>query len=139
MTWPNVLGRSNFCAIPRWYIVPLGSRHFPSYLLSLRAITVRDPRPHKSPTSPPISAQNLLSRTPPHSRHANTASRTSTTLSASNAMPGLVSDSTRIWELNIHWPVNAQCGVWDPKLKGVDVWECIRARESQILYYALRY
>ncbi|KAJ3552657.1 hypothetical protein NM688_g4037 [Phlebia brevispora] len=45
-------------------------------------------------------------------------------------MPGLVSDVTRIWELNIHWPVNAQCAVWDPKLKGVDIWECIRAHNS---------
>ena len=44
-------------------------------------------------------------------------------------MPGLVSDATRIWELNIQWAVNAQCGVWDPRGKGVDVWECIRARE----------
>ena len=44
-------------------------------------------------------------------------------------MPGLVSDATRIWELNIQWALNAQCGVWDPRGKGVDIWECIRARE----------
>ena len=43
-------------------------------------------------------------------------------------MPGLVSDATRIWELNLYWPLHAQCGVWDPKGKGVDVWECVRAR-----------
>ncbi|GBE88769.1 hypothetical protein SCP_1401740 [Sparassis crispa] len=45
-------------------------------------------------------------------------------------MPGLVSDATRIWELNIYWTVNSQCGVWDPKGKGVDVWECIRDHNS---------
>ena len=44
------------------------------------------------------------------------------------AMPGLVSDATRIWELNVFWPVGSQCGVWDSKTKGVDVWACIRAR-----------
>ncbi|KAI0792444.1 hypothetical protein C8Q75DRAFT_889980 [Abortiporus biennis] len=45
-------------------------------------------------------------------------------------MPGLVSDATRIWELNIHWPMNAQCGVWDARGKGVDIWECIRPHVS---------
>ena len=44
-------------------------------------------------------------------------------------MPGLVSDATRIWELNIYWPVGSQCGVWDPKSRGVDIWECIRPRK----------
>ncbi|KAL7285405.1 hypothetical protein ACG7TL_000501 [Trametes sanguinea] len=45
-------------------------------------------------------------------------------------MPGLVADATRIWELNLYWPLHAQCGVWDPKGKGVDVWECIRPHQS---------
>ncbi|RDX51007.1 hypothetical protein K466DRAFT_593595 [Polyporus arcularius HHB13444] len=45
-------------------------------------------------------------------------------------MPGLVADATRIWELNLYWPLHAQCGVWDPKGKGVDVWECIRPHHS---------
>ncbi|KAH9930188.1 hypothetical protein B0H21DRAFT_826144 [Amylocystis lapponica] len=45
-------------------------------------------------------------------------------------MPGLVSDATRIWELNIQWPLHAQCGVWDSKGKGVDIWECIRPHNS---------
>lgn len=45
-------------------------------------------------------------------------------------MPGLVADATRIWEANLYWPLHAQCGVWDPKGKGVDVWECIRPRKS---------
>lgn len=43
-------------------------------------------------------------------------------------MPGLVSDATRIWELNIYWALHSQCGIWDPKGKGVDIWECIRPR-----------
>ena len=46
-------------------------------------------------------------------------------------MPGLISDATRIWETNIYWPLYAQCGIWDPKGKGVDIWECIRPR----MYY----
>ncbi|KAH9898273.1 hypothetical protein C8Q73DRAFT_788469 [Cubamyces lactineus] len=45
-------------------------------------------------------------------------------------MPGLVADATRIWEVNLYWPLHAQCGVWDPKGKGVDVWECIRPHQS---------
>ena len=44
-------------------------------------------------------------------------------------MPGLVSDATRIWEINVHWAVGSQCGVWDAKAKGVEIWECIRTRE----------
>ncbi|KAM5530499.1 hypothetical protein V8D89_014642 [Ganoderma adspersum] len=36
-------------------------------------------------------------------------------------MPGLVADATRVWELNLYWPLHAQCGVWDPKGKGVDI------------------
>lgn len=50
-------------------------------------------------------------------------------------MPGLVADATRIWELNLYWPMHAQCGVWDPKGKGVDVWECIRPRKSILLAF----
>ncbi|KAF9262283.1 hypothetical protein L218DRAFT_960418 [Marasmius fiardii PR-910] len=38
--------------------------------------------------------------------------------------------ATRIWELNIHWPMYSQCGVWNSKNKGVDVWECVRDHES---------
>ncbi|KAI0639538.1 hypothetical protein C8Q77DRAFT_1205021 [Trametes polyzona] len=45
-------------------------------------------------------------------------------------MPGLIADATRIWEVNLYWPLHAQCGVWDPKGKGVDVWECIRPHQS---------
>ncbi|TCD71915.1 hypothetical protein EIP91_000047 [Steccherinum ochraceum] len=45
--------------------------------------------------------------------------------------PGaVVSDATRIWELNVHWPLHAQCGIWDPRGKGVDIWECIRPHNS---------
>jgi hypothetical protein len=43
-------------------------------------------------------------------------------------MPAVVSNATRIWELNIYWSLHSQCGVWDPKGRGVDIWECIRAR-----------
>jgi len=43
-----------------------------------------------------------------------------------------VGNSTRIWELNLRWPLNSQCGVWDAKKPGVDVWQCIRARESRL-------
>lgn len=46
-------------------------------------------------------------------------------------MPAVVSNATRIWETEIYWDLYAQCGIWDPKGKGVDIWECIRARESQ--------
>lgn len=45
-------------------------------------------------------------------------------------MPAVVSNATRIWEIDIYWDLHAQCGVWDPKGKGVDIWECIRPRES---------
>ncbi|KAJ3716788.1 hypothetical protein DFJ43DRAFT_1159960 [Lentinula guzmanii] len=34
-----------------------------------------------------------------------------------------VGDVTRIWEINIHWPMYSQCSVWDGK--GVEIWECI--------------
>lgn len=46
-------------------------------------------------------------------------------------MPSAVSNATRIWEVNIHWDLYSQCGIWDQKGKGVDIWECIRARQSQ--------
>jgi hypothetical protein len=50
----------------------------------------------------------------------------------SSTMPtAVISNATRIWELNVSWPLFAQCGVWDPKGRGVDIWECIRARTCQ--------
>ncbi|TCD69696.1 hypothetical protein EIP91_006713 [Steccherinum ochraceum] len=45
-------------------------------------------------------------------------------------MPALVRDATRIWELNLHWPLFSQCCVWDPKSRKVDVWECVRAHNA---------
>ncbi|KAF9051426.1 hypothetical protein CVT24_000799 [Panaeolus cyanescens] len=46
-------------------------------------------------------------------------------------MPGVVvGNATRIWELNVHWTLHSQCGVWDPKSRGVDIWECIRDHDS---------
>lgn len=41
----------------------------------------------------------------------------------------VISNATRIWELNVHWTVFSQCGIWDPKGRGVDIWECVRDRE----------
>jgi hypothetical protein len=52
-------------------------------------------------------------------------------------MPAVVSNATRIWELNINWELFSQCGVWDAKGRGVDIYECIRARTS--LSSALRF
>lgn len=46
-------------------------------------------------------------------------------------MPAVVSNATRIWEVNIHWDLYSQCGIWDPRGKGVDIWECVRARQSR--------
>ncbi|KAI9428338.1 hypothetical protein H4582DRAFT_1866754 [Lactarius indigo] len=45
-------------------------------------------------------------------------------------MPAVVSNATRIWELNIHWDLYSQCGIWDAKGRGVDIYECIRAHQS---------
>ncbi|TFK38088.1 hypothetical protein BDQ12DRAFT_666313 [Crucibulum laeve] len=46
-------------------------------------------------------------------------------------MPGaVISNATRIWELNVHWALYSQCGVWDPRGRGVDIWECIRDHDS---------
>lgn len=42
----------------------------------------------------------------------------------------VIANATRIWELNVHWAIYSQCGVWDPRGRGVDIWECIRDRES---------
>jgi len=51
-------------------------------------------------------------------------------LSRLSTMPAVVSNATRIWETDIYWDLSSQCGIWDPKRKGVDIWECVRARES---------
>lgn len=40
-----------------------------------------------------------------------------------------VGNATRIWEVNVHWPLYSQCGIWDPRGRGVDIWECICDRE----------
>jgi hypothetical protein len=41
----------------------------------------------------------------------------------------VIGHATRIWEQNIYWPMYSQCGIWDVKSRGVDVWECIKDRE----------
>ncbi|KAF8635450.1 hypothetical protein AX15_000428 [Amanita polypyramis BW_CC] len=45
-------------------------------------------------------------------------------------MPAVVSNFTRIWEPHVYWKLHSQCGIWDTKGKGVDIWECIRDHES---------
>ncbi|KII87919.1 hypothetical protein PLICRDRAFT_176674 [Plicaturopsis crispa FD-325 SS-3] len=46
-------------------------------------------------------------------------------------MPGqVIASATRIWEINVYWPSGSQCGVWNPKMRGVDIWQCIRSHES---------
>ena len=42
----------------------------------------------------------------------------------------VIGNSTRIWEVYLHWPMYSQCGIWDVRGRGVDVWECIKERES---------
>ncbi|KAG1736148.1 uncharacterized protein EDB91DRAFT_1204316 [Suillus paluster] len=52
-------------------------------------------------------------------------------------MPGTtpyIGNATRIWEINVHWSLYSQCGIWDPKGRGVDIWECIRARKSPLSF-----
>jgi hypothetical protein len=44
------------------------------------------------------------------------------------AMPGIVSDATKIWDENQAWACSAQCATWDPSGRRVDVWECVRER-----------
>lgn len=44
----------------------------------------------------------------------------------------VIGNSTRIWELNLHWPLYSQCGVWDVRGRGVDVWECVKDREFRL-------
>ncbi|KAG9313611.1 hypothetical protein JVU11DRAFT_5941 [Chiua virens] len=40
----------------------------------------------------------------------------------------VIKNATTIWDINVNWPLSSQCGTWDPKGRGVDVWECIQAR-----------
>ena len=42
----------------------------------------------------------------------------------------VISNATRIWELNVHWSIYSQCGIWNAKRRGVDIWECIQERKS---------
>jgi hypothetical protein len=34
----------------------------------------------------------------------------------------------------VHWSLYSQCGIWDPKGRGVDIWECIRARKLPLSF-----
>ncbi|KIJ99999.1 hypothetical protein K443DRAFT_101097 [Laccaria amethystina LaAM-08-1] len=42
----------------------------------------------------------------------------------------VIGHATRIWELNVHWSLYSQCAVWDPRRRGVDIWECVRDHDS---------
>ncbi|KAH0581442.1 hypothetical protein H2248_012523 [Termitomyces sp. 'cryptogamus'] len=47
-------------------------------------------------------------------------------------MPGVViGNSTRIWEVNVHWEVYSQCCMWDPRSRCVNIWECIKDHDSK--------
>ena len=85
-----------------------------------------------SAPNPPNHPQPLLPRSPLASSKAATSFALDPShLSRLSTMPSAVSNATRIWEVNIHWDLYSQCGIWDQKGKGVDIWECIRARQSQ--------
>ena len=46
-------------------------------------------------------------------------------------MPGVVvGNATKIWEVGVHWSLYSQCGIWDPRGRGVDIWECICDRKK---------
>jgi hypothetical protein len=49
----------------------------------------------------------------------------------------VIGNSTRIWELNLQWPLYSQCGVWDVRGRGVDVWECIKDRKFRLFILSL--
>ena len=38
-----------------------------------------------------------------------------------------IGDITMIWEVNVYWALDAQCGVCDADSRRVDVWKCILA------------
>lgn len=40
----------------------------------------------------------------------------------------VIKNATTIWDIGQNWPLSSQCGTWDVKGRGVDVWECIQAR-----------
>jgi len=49
----------------------------------------------------------------------------------------VVGNATRIWEVNVHWSLYSQCGVWDPRGRGVDIWECICDRKKNPVHIFL--
>jgi hypothetical protein len=49
-------------------------------------------------------------------------------------MPGTaIAISTPIWQPNARWELYSHCCVWNPKVKKVDIWECVMARKSSSL------
>ncbi len=87
---------------------------------------------HKRTSSTPFPLPVLL-LTPFLHRSIYSSKLSSETTSHTSAytMPGtVIGNSTRIWELNSYWALYSQCGVWDSRGRGVDIWECIRDRKA---------
>ena len=84
-----------------------------------------------APNLPPNHPQPPLSRSLASSKATTAFALVPSHPSRLSTMPSAVSNATRIWEVNIHWDLHSQCGIWDQKGKGVDIWECIRARQSR--------
>ena len=109
----------------------------PSYVTGFIKGPCCDPIPFPFFNSTSFSSSSLLVPitttklpAPPHHLFITAA----TTSSTHYTMPGaVVGNATRIWELNVHWTLYSQCGVWDPRGRGVDIWECIRDRECCLL------
>jgi hypothetical protein len=77
--------------------------------------------------------QFLSVNPPPYAPRLDKIALHSTPL-AQPIMPAtIISNATRIWELNVHWSAYSQCGIWNAKGRGVDIWECIRDRKSLTL------
>ena len=59
--------------------------------------------------------------------HSSKLSSDSSSQPSTYTMP-VIANATRVWELNVHWAMYSQCGVWVSRGRGVDIWECIRDR-----------
>jgi hypothetical protein len=44
----------------------------------------------------------------------------------------VIADATRAWELDVHWEPCSHCGVWDPRSRRVNIFECIQDRKSPL-------
>ncbi|KAF4618630.1 hypothetical protein D9613_010105 [Agrocybe pediades] len=69
-----------------------------------------------------------------HQRTSTTATYNPQHIPPTAKMPGaVVGNATRIWELNVHWDLYSQCGIWDARGRGVDIWECIQPPTKRTL------